>query len=183
MPGHGVSMRRSLVLHPDLRCDAVRAIDVEIGWRRKADLAVRYAVRGDVDGLNLAPPAAPRRADELWRHTCLEAFAGDAEGEGYVEFNLSPSTAWAAYRFDRYREGMRVASAAPPRIEVARVADGLEVRAVLDLPHPVRSLGLSAVIEEACGRISYWALRHPPGRPDFHHADGFALQLPAPSAP
>jgi hypothetical protein len=40
-------------------------------------------------------------------------------------------------------------------------------------------IGLSAVIEEADGTISYWALAHPPGEPDFHHADCFALELPA----
>ena len=40
-------------------------------------------------------------------------------------------------------------------------------------------LGLAAVIEEANGRISYWALAHPPGRADFHQTDGFALELPA----
>jgi len=25
--------------------------------------------------------------------------------------------------------------------------------------------------------LSYWALRHPPGGPDFHHADCFAMEL------
>jgi hypothetical protein len=35
------------------------------------------------------------------------------------------------------------------------------------------------VIESADGSISYWALRHPAGRPDFHHLDGFALLLDA----
>lgn len=40
-------------------------------------------------------------------------------------------------------------------------------------------LGLSAVIEERNGRMSYWALAHPPGEPDFHHPDCFALELPA----
>jgi hypothetical protein len=40
-------------------------------------------------------------------------------------------------------------------------------------------LGLSAVIEEKIARKTYWALRHPPGRPDFHHSDGFALEIPA----
>lgn len=39
---------------------------------------------------------------------------------------------------------------------------------------------ISAVIEEADGTKSYWALRHPPGKPDFHHPDCFALELPAP---
>jgi hypothetical protein len=46
----------------------------------------------------------------------------------------------------------------------------------LDLPWRI---GLSAVIEERNGNKSYWALAHPPGKPDFHHADCFALQLPA----
>jgi hypothetical protein len=43
-----------------------------------------------------------------------------------------------------------------------------------------RAVGLSAVIEEVDGSKSYWALRHPPGQPDFHHRDCFALRLEAP---
>jgi len=39
--------------------------------------------------------------------------------------------------------------------------------------------GISAVIEESDGTRSYWALKHPPGAPDFHHPDCFALELPA----
>ncbi|MBI3061386.1 MAG: hypothetical protein HYY83_05345 [Deltaproteobacteria bacterium] len=27
------------------------------------------------------------------------------------------------------------------------------------------------------GTISYWALKHPPGKPDFHHPDAFALEI------
>jgi hypothetical protein len=38
-------------------------------------------------------------------------------------------------------------------------------------------LGLSAVIEDLDGVLSYWALRHPPGKPDFHHPDTFALEI------
>jgi hypothetical protein len=38
--------------------------------------------------------------------------------------------------------------------------------------------GVSAVIEEANGAKSYWALAHPPGKPDFHHPDCFRLELP-----
>jgi hypothetical protein len=38
-------------------------------------------------------------------------------------------------------------------------------------------LGLSAVLEEANGRKSYWALAHPPGKADFHHADCFTLEF------
>ncbi|MFN3389167.1 MAG: DOMON-like domain-containing protein [Allosphingosinicella sp.] len=49
---------------------------------------------------------------------------------------------------------------------------------LLPLDAPWR-LGLSAVIEERNGRLSYWALAHPPGDPDFHHPDCFTLELPA----
>jgi len=40
-------------------------------------------------------------------------------------------------------------------------------------------LGISAVIEEADGTKSYWALAHPDGKPDFHAPAGFVLALPA----
>ena len=38
-------------------------------------------------------------------------------------------------------------------------------------------LGLSAVIEQADGTLSYWSLHHPSGRPDFHHHSARALRL------
>ena len=42
-------------------------------------------------------------------------------------------------------------------------------------------VGLTAVVEHADGSHRYWALRHPAGQPDFHHRDGFALALKAPT--
>jgi len=38
-------------------------------------------------------------------------------------------------------------------------------------------LGLCAVVEDDVGGLSYWALRHPAGRPDFHRPEAFALEL------
>ena len=62
-------------------------------------------------------------------------------------------------------------------------AEAFELRAVLDLgelmaPNAAWRVGLSAVVEDA-GGVSYWALTHPAGKPDFHHPDCFALELPA----
>ena len=98
---------------------------------------------------------------------------------GYREFNFSPSTQWAAYDFDSYRAGMRNADVLAPRIEVRYGPERYELYAAFDLPGgtPWR-LALTAVIEETDGVKSYWALKHPPGKPDFHHADGFVLELP-----
>jgi len=35
----------------------------------------------------------------------------------------------------------------------------------------------AAAIEDDRGRLSYWALEHPPGRPDFHHPESFTMEL------
>jgi hypothetical protein len=75
---------------------------------------------------------------------------------------------------------MASAEVAVPRIEFERTAQRCILRAALTLPDEgAWRLGLSAVIEETNGRKSYWALSHPPGKPDFHHSDCFALELPA----
>jgi hypothetical protein len=59
----------------------------------------------------------------------------------------------------------------------------LNLRAALDLSRlraagRLWRLGISAIIEEKDGSKSYWALAHPQGKPDFHHADSFVLDLP-----
>jgi hypothetical protein len=130
--------------------------------------------------LRLPPVVAAARADELWRHTCFEAFVRTSADPGYYEFNFSPSTQWAAYQFSGYRSGMRVATEiAAPRIEARSSAATYTLQVALEfdeLSSPLL-LGLSAVLEETNGRKSYWALAHPPGKPDFHHADCFALEL------
>ena len=147
-------------------------------------LTLAYEVRGRIADLSLPTPAAPDRTDELWKHTCFEAFVRPAPGEAYLEFNAAPSTQWAAYGFERTREGMHNAEVPAPRIETHSARDRFDLHAVLDL----RSLGagpwrlnLSAVIEETSGARSYWALAHPAVQPDFHHPDAFTLDLLEPA--
>jgi hypothetical protein len=178
-------MRRALRLHPDSRCAAVTRIEVDVTRPRAGGLALSYVVTGTIGGMRLPPVTDSARADELWRHTCFEAFVRASPGEAYYEFNFAPSTQWAAYRFDGYRSGMRVAAEiAAPRIDVQSAAERYTLQVALELDElsglPRKAdwrLGLAAVIEETNGNKSYWALAHPPGKPDFHHADGFAYDL------
>lgn len=168
-------MRQRLTLHPASACAAVTAIEVEVTRSSRA-LTFDYLLAGEIGDLILPPPVESRREDELWKQSCFEAFLSAAPG--YYELNFSPSTAWAAYRFDEYRAGMRHADIAPPAIETRAGPDRFELRAQVALPNDLaRHLGLSAVIEEKNGNKSWWALAHPPGAPDFHHADCFALEL------
>lgn len=171
-------MRWTLKRHPDSRPGAVTGIEVAVGSPSGKQVRLRYAVTGAIDDLLIPAPADPERADQLWRSTCFEAFAQEAGGAGYDEFNFSPSTQWAVYRFDGYRSGMRNADVLPPRVEAGIEDDTYVLHAAFDLPGkgPWR-LGLSAVIEEVDGQKSYWALAHAPGQPDFHNADAFVVEL------
>ena len=172
-------MRRALRLHPDSHRDAVARIEVEAARPEPGRLVLHYVLTGRTGDILWPSLAEPARTDELWRHTCFELFLRPAGDPGYCEFNFSPSTRWAAYRFGGYRTGMAPAEACP-RIAVRPGADRFEMDvelALAEIADVTLRLGLAAVVEEKGGRMSYWALNHPSGKPDFHHADGFALEL------
>jgi hypothetical protein len=160
--------------HPDSGASAVSGVRVE-PQRHGSRFLIRYTVDAPADRLVLPPPAAPRRTDGLWRSTCFELFLR-AAGSEYFEFNFSPSGQWAAYGFSGYREGMQpLPLDTPPVIEVRDDSGRFSLSVALSLPgaFPLR-FGVSAIIEERSGATSYWALSHPPGKPDFHHACCFA---------
>jgi hypothetical protein len=181
-------MRQALKLHPDSRCIAATHVEVEVARLRPGRMALHYFVAGEIGDLRMPAVAAHTRADELWQHTCFEAFVRASTSAAYYEFNLAPSRQWAAYRFSAYRSEMTVASeVSAPLIKVQSGGGVLELRAALELDgmpglpsDAAWRVGLSAVIEETNGRKSYWALAHPPGKADFHHSDCFAHELPPP---
>jgi hypothetical protein len=174
-----------LQIHPTVTAPEVRSLNARLEFREDGALQLRYLLDAHVPRLRVPPPAAASRTDELWKHTCFEAFVKPHGAAFYYEINLSPSSQWALYRFDSYREGMRpVEAAKPPAISVQSSDFRLELRAVVnldDLPELRDSthldVALAAVIESADGRVSYWALRHPAEKPDFHHTDSFVSVL------
>jgi hypothetical protein len=167
----------ALERHPASPCAALRGIQATVRRNPDGRLDVTYRIEGDLDRVRIPPPRPPRAGEQLWQHTCCEVFVADAAGPGYQEFNFSPSGEWAAFRFTGYREGASFA-APDPRIGIVRTARALDLTAQIDPNHKGKlRIGLSAVIEEIDGALSYWALRHAPGKPDFHHRDAFALEL------
>ena len=137
-----------------------------------------YSLEGQLVRLRIPPPRPPRIAARLWQHTCCEIFIARKGLTGYHEYNLAPSGEWATYAFTSYRDGARfVDEKLDPRITVRRSAEQLELHAFIPVDRAALSLALSAVVEDVDGALSYWALKHPPGKPDFHHPDAFAAQL------
>lgn len=182
MSGSAPGVTASLTLHPAGRAPAVESIQIGAARTPENTLFLRYTLVGDLGALVLPAAGAPMRTDDLWKHTCFEAFVRpDANAPGYVELNLAPSRKWAAYAFDDYRAGMRNADAIDAsNIETSVTGRFYNLRAAI----PLASLGerpwqvaITAVIETANGEKSYWSLAHAPGNPDFHNAAGFTLTL------
>ncbi len=178
---HSVTLMR----HPDSRSEVVRNVAARVSRKPRGTLAITYSIESDLLRLRVPPPRPPRIAHGLWQHTCCECFIAVKGEPGYHEFNFAPSGEWCAYAFAKYREGAPLADEAlQPNIAVRSLAGKIELDASIPLdrlsamhPHASLALALSAVVEDEHGVISYWALKHPAGKPDFHHPDSFVLEL------
>lgn len=175
-----------LTAHPDHPPLAVRGVEARVTSAKDGWLRLRWRIDG-CSKLVVPSFAGKGRAEGLWRTTCFEMFVRPEGGEGYVELNLSPSERWAAYDFSGYRAGM--ADRPFPREPDCTMRLGQSL-AIFDAAVPMAGMpalpwhyGLTAVIEEEGGRISYWAPAHASGKPDFHATACFARILAAADRP
>lgn len=176
---------RQLTRHPHAPSHAIQSVTANAARTADGKLALSYSLVGDLARVRVPPPGPARIGWKLWRHTCCEVFIRARGATGYHELNFSPSGEWTAYAFERYREGAALDDKTlDPQIAVELAKDRLDLTSLVDLgrlsPEYVRAplaLGLAVIAEDENGALSYWALRHAPGQPDFHHAESFALEL------
>lgn len=168
---------QKLVLHPDCAPGSIRSIEAGI-VPTPAGCRATFIARGDVTKIAVPTVATPGRFDNLWKTTCFEIFWSH-DGSSYREFNLSPSTRWACYDFDAFREGMRDA---PAEVEITVTASAAELLVTAEihstLPLPA-TVALNGIIEDADGVNRFWALAFRPGAPEFHASECRALGLAA----
>jgi hypothetical protein len=168
--------------HTASSCAAVSLIEVTVQRRSATQLQLVYRVSGDMTQLRVPVALTVERRDELWRHTCAEAFIAVPEHAAYAEFNLAPSCCWAAYEFSNYRQDMRPATVPTPVISVSQSARLLEIAALVSLPEQFTDtarlqMSLTMVIEDQAGRYSNWAAHDTTAKPDFHHRDSFVISI------
>lgn len=164
----------TLACHPATPTQIVRRLAVHVALGAAGRLDLHYELEAQMDRLRIPEPRKSTRGDELWKHTCFEAFLCAGDGDAYRELNFAPSTQWAVYSFGGYRKGMAQPVTPAPEIQVQRDEQRLTLRATVNPGvAAVRRIALAAVIEDGSGRLSYWALRHPSGKPDFHHPESF----------
>ena len=170
----------------------VRSLDVSITQLPEGGFSFVYRLFGDMARLSIPQPRPTNETTEpsegLWEHTCFEAFVAHSGKAAYREFNFSPSGQWAVYDFLDYRKPSGIPMRlSPPRI-TGHLSEGrLELNILLvsdafldNMTNTDLEIGLCAVIESTDtqdGARSYWSLRHPIERPDFHLRDGFDLRL------
>lgn len=168
-----------LTFHPAFVPGKVSAVTARWGEVKDGRVMLRFRVDGCADVV-VPPRTTPARADDLWKTTCFELFLA-GPGGSYREFNFSPSGQWAAYRFAGYRNlAGNYEPLTPPEIAVDSGRSVLTFTVFLDAAELTESshASLTAVIEEAGGRLSYWAGQHPGIKPDFHNPACFVLPVP-----
>ena len=157
-----------LMLHRDCDLGHVRAITAAV---HAADhgCEAEFRMEGAIDRIFVPPHAASSRKDDLWKTTCFEIFWQPIGGTYYREFNLSPSGKWAAYDFDGFRENGRDAPVDAISVSCSHTDGELTLRASIatDLPAPAQ-VALNAIVDKGTGKLQFWALAFPPGKPEFH---------------
>ena len=171
-----------LTPHAAVPSPAVRGIEVSVS-RAEGKLTVMYRLDGDLDRLRVPQERPACATDRLWEHTCFELFVARSGAADYYELNFAPYGASAVYAFGAYRQRLdRELTAKAPRRQWGDASCRLIAEVELSALGPAYVdaelvLGVSAVIEDADGQLSYWALAHPQPKPDFHHRDAFTLVL------
>ena len=171
--------------HPQSPCDPVRRICVDLGFEAGPGvLRLRYRIEGDMGRLRLPATEFARRRDGLWQHTCFEAFLRTDASESYHEFNFAPSGDWAAYRFGGRRSDRSAPDLPAPILRFHAGQDRCELSADISMPALPElaaagsiDAGMAAVVETNDGGLSFWALSHGGGTPDFHDPATFRLQV------
>ncbi|MHC1744173.1 MAG: DOMON-like domain-containing protein [Syntrophobacteraceae bacterium] len=177
-------MTYELVLQPFPPC-GIPGLSLNALLARSGDgLKIVYRLTGPLRSISIPELSSrPERTNGLWEDTCFELFMAPVHAERYWEVNLSPAGHWNVYRFDAYRSGMcEEAAWQSLPFAVERREEGLSLSLEYDLSRIVSQgqrfdVGVSAVIRETSGLLSYWALCHRGSKPDFHRRDGFVVSL------
>ena len=161
-----------LMLHRTCDLGPIRAVTASI-TPTSAGCEAEFRLDGRISGIKVPEIQPSVRMDNLWKTTCFEIFWQPIGQPGYVEFNLSPSSRWASYDFDSFREGMRDAPVEGIAISCSHSeSDGsgelvLKASIAANLPAPAQ-VALNAIVEHVDGGMQFWALAFPPGQPEFH---------------
>jgi hypothetical protein len=173
---------RSIVLAPFEASAAALPFSCSAGLRLQGSLLMlEYTVSGPLQDIIIpAAAASPGFTPELWQRTCCECFLRQDAVKNYAEWNFSPCGCWWACAFIDYRTPARRQphNFQPRQLGMQCTDTVLTLTAAIDCrPAPGLRIGPALILQHAGGSRSHWAMKHPVGMPDFHHADSCACIL------
>ena len=148
-------------------------------------LRIHYKVHGNAFEVAVcSKKSLPQFTDELWKKTVFELFLKREDESSYTEWNFSPSGNWACYDFDAYRKpshSQNNLESKPRKMEFLKTADSIDFIVEIDLPkkyqdNEILEFQACSVIKKLSdGSLSYFAIKHPSQKADFHNAQEFSL--------
>ena len=175
-------MRQALKLHPDPLCFAATHIEVDVARPRAGSLMLCYFVTGKINDLAMPPVVAPCAPMSFGGTPASRHSSAAPRVPAITNSTLRP-------RPNGQPIGSAVTGAgcvlrprsARPGLQCNRVPSAtlceprwnwISCRACHAMRH-VASRSFGGYRRDEWPQ-SYWALAHPPGKPDFHHSDCFA---------
>ncbi|MES3036855.1 MAG: hypothetical protein V4736_03030 [Bdellovibrionota bacterium] len=118
-----------------------------------------------------------RRADELWKKTCFEAFLSIPGEKKYWELNIATDGEWNIYSFDDYRTPQPPKESTDFHIsKLITTPQSLTCELTTKLKFPELDYSLCAIIKMRDGNTFYYSTNHAGQKPDFHIRDSLSLQ-------
>lgn len=161
-------------------------IEAELNQNSES-LFISYRMRQGIPLINLGNGTPKKeRVIGLWEKTCFELFIKNQSGQ-YIEFNFSPTFEWNCFYFGKKGDVLgQCPSMQMPVTDILLSEDHFLHFSVIKKEYfpegffdnkEELDVGITAVIKDKLGSISYWALSHADNRPNFHHFDSFKYRF------
>jgi hypothetical protein len=124
------------------------------------------------------------RVMKLWEKTCFELFIKNAN-DTYIEFNFSPDFEWNCFLFEKVK-GLPVEYKKMESVNFDILFANDIVHVIIELQKKMfpenffegpLSAGITSIIIDKKGDISYWALSHEDIKPNFHLFESFKYKF------
>ena len=148
---------------------------------------ITYNIHGPIETLENTEsgPLQKEPIEGLWKTTCFEFFCGPVFETHYMEWNFAASGYWGNAYLENYRKISHAHHSFVKPLEVnfqTPNKEELKVNVTLCLPNtlwagkPLQG-HCPVILDHGSGLLSYWAGKHPSGKPDFHARNFFDMKL------
>lgn len=162
------------------------SIEAEINLNQES-VFLSFRIQKGMELIDLGIPTPNRsRLIKLWEKTCFELFIKN-QNDNYIEFNFSPNFEWNSFYFNKKGDALKQWEPMKiPATEILLSHDHFFLfvnikkeyfpKEFFDTKNELTA-GITSVIKDKSGSLSYWALSHNDIRPNFHHFDSFKYKF------